>query len=196
MIVIWLKWHEPDLKPRSPMLILFLLGFLLLDCIGNTVLFSIDPNEYPQLVCWLGIFITVICEFGIMLVLYLRMYRINKVFTEYETYLQTQKKTILINTSVKLPKLSLLSSENNRPPVESRSPVIKGKHQSQNIEIQTKMFDGHLRRNSMDNSSKNSLKEANSETNSFLTNSARLVSSIIDSGVGYSASSIDEPSGI
>lgn len=147
MVVILLKWHEPDLKPRSPMLILFLLGFLLLDCIGNTVLFSIDPNEYPQLVCWLGIFITVICEFGIMLVLYLRMYRINKVFTEYETYLQTQKKTILINTSVKLPKLSLSSSENIRPP------VVKGKHQSQNIEIQTKMFDGHLRRNSMDNSS-------------------------------------------
>lgn len=135
------------------MLILFLLGFLLLDCIGNTVLFSIDPNEYPQLVCWLGIFITVICEFGIMLVLYLRMYRINKVFTEYETYLQTQKKTILINTSVKLPKLSLSSPENIRPTVESSTPVVKGKHQSQNIEIQTKMFDGHLRRNSMDNSS-------------------------------------------
>jgi hypothetical protein len=88
-----------------------------------------------------------------MLVLYLRMYRINKVFTEYETYLQTQKKTILINTSVKLPKLSLSSPENIRPPVESSTPVVKGKHQSQNIEIQTKMFDGHLRRNSMDNSS-------------------------------------------
>ena len=58
------------------------------------------------------------------------------------------------------------------------------------------MFDGNLRRNSMDNSSKNSLLEANSEANSFLTNSARLVSSIIDSGVGYSASSIDEPNGI
>ena len=157
MVVILLKWHEPDLKPRSPMLILFLLGFLLLDCIGNTVLFSIDPNEYPQLVCWLGIFITVICEFGIMLVLYLRMYRINKVFTEYESYLQTQKKTILLNTSLKLPKLSLLSSENISPPVENRSPFVKGKHQSQNIEIQSKIFDGHLRRNSMENSSKNSL---------------------------------------
>ena len=157
VVVILLKWHEPDLKPRSPMLILFLLGFLLLDCIGNTVLFSIDPNEYPQLVCWLGIFITVICEFGIMLVLYLRMYRINKVFTEYESYLQTQKKTILLNTSVKLPKLSLLSSENISPPVENRSPFVKGKHQSHNIEIQSKIFDGQLRRNSMENSSKNSL---------------------------------------
>lgn len=157
MVVILLKWHEPDLKPRSPMLILFLLGFLLLDCIGNTVLFSINPNEHQQLVCWLGIFITVICEFGIMLVLYLRMYRINKVFTEYESYLQTQKKTILLNTSVKLPKLSLLSSGKSRPPVESRSPVVKSKHKSQNIVIQSKMFDGHLRRNSMDNSSKNSM---------------------------------------
>jgi len=92
-----------------------------------------------------------------MLVLYLRMYRINKVFTEYESYLQTQKKTILLNTSVKLPKLSLLSSENISPPVENRSPFVKGKHQSQNIEIQSKIFDGHLRRNSMENSSKNSL---------------------------------------
>ena len=119
--VIYLKWHDPDLRPRSPVLILFLLGFLLLDLVGNTVLFSINPDKKPKLVCWLGIFITVICEFGIMLVLYLRMYRINKVFTEYETYLEAQKEAMLLSSSVS-PKLSKSSISDKS--FEIKSPVL------------------------------------------------------------------------
>ena len=168
------------------MLILFLLAFLLVDVVGNTVLFSINPVEYPQLVCWLGIFITVICEFGIMLVLYLRMYRINKVFTEYETYLQKQKEVILANTSVivtppKSPKLLLGSAAN-------QSPIVKSKHQSEQINLQSKVFNEHLRRNS----ESSSRKEVNSEMNSFISGSERVVSGLIDSGIGLeSTSSLD-----
>ena len=165
------------------MLILFLLAFLLVDVVGNTVLFSINPVEYPQVVCWLGIFITVICEFGIMLVLYLRMYRINKVFTEYETYLQ---KVILANTSVivtppKSPKLLLGSAAN-------QSPIVKSKHQSEQIYLQSKVFNEHLRRNS----ESSSRTEVNSEMNSFISGSERVVSGLIDSGIGLeSTSSLD-----
>jgi|688.fasta_scaffold690479_2 hypothetical protein len=71
--------------------------FLLVDSVGNTVLFSTDTTLKPYSICWMGIFITVICEFGIMLMIYLRMYRINKVFIEYEVYLEKNKQHLLLD---------------------------------------------------------------------------------------------------
>jgi hypothetical protein len=192
MGVIVLRWHEPDLKPRSPMLILFLLAFLLIDVVGNTVLFSINPVEYPQVVCWLGIFITVICEFGIMLVLYLRMYRINKVFTEYETYLHTQKEAILDNASV----LSTTPPRSPKPllgSLSNQTPIVKSKHSSEQIYLQNKLFSERLRRNS-ENLGRD---ENNSDRNSFISSSERVVSGLIDSGVGLeSISTFDELNGV
>lgn len=47
VVVIYRRWSTPDIKPRSPVMILFLISFLFLDSSGNTILFSVDPQIQP-----------------------------------------------------------------------------------------------------------------------------------------------------
>lgn len=58
---VYVRKTSPEMTPRSPHMILMYLCYLLLDSIGNTYLFTIDPNEKTVLVCYLGVFCTVIC---------------------------------------------------------------------------------------------------------------------------------------
>ena len=83
------------MTPRSPHMIIMYLGYLMLDGIMNTYLFTIDPSIKTSLVCYIGVFCTVICQFGIMATVFLRMYRIYSVFSAYEEYLKWQKQDIL-----------------------------------------------------------------------------------------------------
>jgi hypothetical protein len=71
------------------------LMYLLLDVVGNTVIFSIDSKKKPFGSCYLGVIITVVCQFGFMALIYLRMFRIKSVFSAYEEYLIFQKREIL-----------------------------------------------------------------------------------------------------
>lgn len=86
---VYVRKSSPEMTPRSPNMIIMYLCFLLLDSIMNTYLFSMNnPEERTVLVCYLGVFCTVVCQFGIMMMVYLRMYRIYSVFSAYEEYLK------------------------------------------------------------------------------------------------------------
>jgi len=75
----------------------------MLDVIGNTIIFSLNPANDSDAVCRLGVMITVTCQFGFMALIGLRMYRAQSVFTAYEEFLEWQKDQILsdnyLNTS-------------------------------------------------------------------------------------------------
>ena len=85
---VYIRRNTPEMTPRSPHMIIIFLMYLMLDGLGNTYLFSIDPSKKTLRVCYLGVFCTVFCQFGIMATVYLRMYRIYAVFSAYEEYLE------------------------------------------------------------------------------------------------------------
>ena len=85
---VYTRKTSPEMTPRSPHMIIMYLAFLMLDSIFNTYLFSIEQDSRPVLVCYLGVFCTIVCQFGIMLMVFLRMYRIYAVFSSYEEYLK------------------------------------------------------------------------------------------------------------
>jgi hypothetical protein len=58
---VYVRRNMPEMTPRSPHMIIIFLAYLLLDGLGNTYLFSIDPREKTEKVCYLGVFCTVIC---------------------------------------------------------------------------------------------------------------------------------------
>lgn len=87
---VFTRRHTAEMTPRSPHMILIYLVYLLFDSLGNTILFSIDTSINPNqfFVCYIGVFCTVICQFGIMTTVFLRMFRIYSVFSAYEDYLK------------------------------------------------------------------------------------------------------------
>ena len=59
---VYVRKTSPEMTPRSPNMITIYLCFLLLDSIMNTYLFAInDPQDKTVLVCYLGVFCTVVC---------------------------------------------------------------------------------------------------------------------------------------
>lgn len=69
--------------------------YLMLDSIGNTFLFSFDPQSRSTITCDLGVIITVTCQFGFLSMIFMRMYRINSVFSAYEAYLKFSKQQVM-----------------------------------------------------------------------------------------------------
>lgn len=94
---VFTRRKTAEMTPRSPHMILMYLIYLLTDSLGNTILFSIDTSENTKqfYVCYIGVFCTVVCQFGIMTTVFLRMFRIYSVFSAYEDYLKWQKENIL-----------------------------------------------------------------------------------------------------
>lgn len=93
---IWHNRKTQEMTPRSPYMTMLALGYLLFDSAGNTYLFSVRPaSARSTQVCYLGVVITVICQFGFMAMCFLRMYRIYSVFSAYENYLKWNKKNLL-----------------------------------------------------------------------------------------------------
>ena len=64
-------------------MILASLVYLMLDTIGNTFLFSINPNHKSFAICYMGVMITVICQFGFLAMVFMRMYRVYAVFSAF-----------------------------------------------------------------------------------------------------------------
>ena len=85
----------PEMQPRSPYLTLLGLVYLMVDSLGNTYLFAIDPTKKQEHVCYLGVLLTVTCQCGFLAMVVIRMYRIYSVYSAYEEYLKLQKKSIL-----------------------------------------------------------------------------------------------------
>lgn len=59
--LLWLKRNTAEMTPRSPMMTLLGMVYLLFDSLGNTWLFSMDPQTKSTMTCDLGIIITVVC---------------------------------------------------------------------------------------------------------------------------------------
>jgi hypothetical protein len=58
-------------------------GFLLIDSVLNTIIYSIDQFTYSQLICDLGILATAVPFTGAMLFYLVRMYRMYRFFSLY-----------------------------------------------------------------------------------------------------------------
>lgn len=88
--------QRPSFMTRSPMLIMVSFFLMMCDCILNTNLISHTPGDmtptYFQ--CDLEIVITVVVFFGILMIYYARMWRVYKVFSLYQDYMDQQKLTI------------------------------------------------------------------------------------------------------
>ena len=63
------------------------LVYLMFDVMGNTILFSFNPAIDKVSVCYMGVIITVVCQFGFLSMVFIRMYRVYAVFSAYEVYL-------------------------------------------------------------------------------------------------------------
>ena len=58
---VWMRRKRMEILPRSPYMIMISLLYMMFDTLGNTVLFSIDPNNNSFGVCYIGVLLTVIC---------------------------------------------------------------------------------------------------------------------------------------
>lgn len=65
----------------------------MLDSIFNTWIFSIetDSEEQARLKCLLGVWVTMVLMIPILLTMYLRIYRVQRVFELYEKYLAVMR---------------------------------------------------------------------------------------------------------
>ena len=93
--MIFKRRKTPEMLPRSPYLTLLGLVYLMVDSLGNTYLFAINPMHKKVHVCYLGVLLTVTCQCGFIAMVVIRMYRIYSVYSAYEEYLELQKKSIL-----------------------------------------------------------------------------------------------------
>ena len=91
LIFFWRIRHSVALKARSPLLILLALLFLCADSVSNTYIFSgfAADNDW-RTTCSVSVMCTTVFFFGVLLVYYLRMHRIEQVFSCYQQYLEQQ----------------------------------------------------------------------------------------------------------
>ena len=84
-------------KARSPYTTMICFFLLLLDSVSNTFIFSSnfevyhDDHEYQRkrrFVCWAGVWVTMMIFIPILYTMYIRVYRVRKVFELYEEYLR------------------------------------------------------------------------------------------------------------
>ena len=90
IIFIFRNRRKPSFRTRSPKLIIVGYLLLMLDSISNTLFLTRNPQKYPVWTqkCLLEIFITIVVFYGLMIILFLRMWRVYKVFRLYQTYLK------------------------------------------------------------------------------------------------------------
>ena len=87
IILLFKRRKTPEMQPRSPYMTLLGLVYLMLDSLGNTYLFAIDPAKRQEHVCYMGVLLTVTCQCGFLAMVVIRMYRIFSVYSAYEEYL-------------------------------------------------------------------------------------------------------------
>lgn len=79
------------MKARSPKLVLLGVVFLCGDCVGNAIIFwGSSAKTTWRSTCLISIITTVVFFYGIMMVYYLRMYRIEQVYLFYKDDLSNQ----------------------------------------------------------------------------------------------------------
>ena len=98
MVYIFVKKNAySSTKARSPYTTMICFFLLLLDSVSNTFIFSSnfevyhDEQEYQRkrrFVCWAGVWVTMMIFIPILYTMYIRVYRVRKVFELYEEYLR------------------------------------------------------------------------------------------------------------
>lgn len=120
-----------EIVPRSPLMIVISIVYMMFDTIGNTVLFSIDPSKNFKGVCYMGVLLTVVCQFGFLCMIFLRCYRLFAVFSYYEGYLKEQKR-VLIDEAENIPESRATMIDDGRITITSRdgeSPFVPANEQ-------------------------------------------------------------------
>lgn len=86
---VFSKRNVAETSARSPVTTSLCILLIMLDSIFNTVIFSIDTDSTAlvELKCLLGVWVTMLCMVPILLTMYLRIYRVKRVFECYEKFL-------------------------------------------------------------------------------------------------------------
>ena len=94
LVIVMVRRNRPETKARSPILTTLCIGLLMIDAILNTFIFSRDPHEMQRLICLMGVWTTMCINVPILMTMYLRVYRLKRVFELYENYLKTMRMTL------------------------------------------------------------------------------------------------------
>lgn len=72
------------------------IGLLMLDATFNTWIFAMDPkSEDTQFwMCFMGVWTTMVINVPVLTTMYLRVFRLKRVFQLYENYLKTMRLTL------------------------------------------------------------------------------------------------------
>ena len=96
LVIVMVRRNYPETKARSPILTALCIVLLMLDVILNTWIFSKNPSEGKNqfLICFMSIWTTMCINVPVLMTMYLRVYRLKRVFELYENYLKTMRVTL------------------------------------------------------------------------------------------------------
>ena len=86
---VYSKRNFVETRARSPITTSLCIVFIMCDSIFNTLIFSIDtidPNK-AKIKCLMGVWVTMLLMIPILLTMYIRIYRVKRVFELYEKFL-------------------------------------------------------------------------------------------------------------
>jgi len=96
LVYVFVRRDYPEMKARSPVLTMISIALLMLDAILNTLIFSMDPESEESLfwVCFMSVWTTMMINVPVLSTMYLRVFRLKRVFQLYENYLKTMRLTL------------------------------------------------------------------------------------------------------
>lgn len=98
ILYVWSKRNFAETRARSPITTSLCILFIMLDSVFNTWIFAINVGreshkiEAVRLKCLLGVWVTMLLMVPILVSMYLRIYRVKRVFELYEKYLDREQK--------------------------------------------------------------------------------------------------------
>mgnify|MGYP007058567964 CR=1 FL=1 len=108
ILYVYSKRNFVETRARSPITTTLCILFIMLDSLFNTWIFSIetDSTANAQLKCLLGVWVTMLLMIPILLSMYIRIYRVKRVFELYEKFLDR----IAVRSSSVFSTFGMLSS--------------------------------------------------------------------------------------
>ena len=87
--------NHAETRARSPFITSLCLLLLMTDILLNTWIFAVDlddESDYMK-ICNIGLWTTMMVMIPILMTIYIRVYRVGKVFELYERYLRAMKRS-------------------------------------------------------------------------------------------------------
>ena len=83
-------WNTPVTNARSPITTMLFLTMLMLDSILNTIIFHTQDDSlgHAKLKCFMGLWVTMGLMVPILASIYIRIYRVKRVFELYEQFMK------------------------------------------------------------------------------------------------------------